>query len=325
VIAKIELIRRIFCIMELPIDIWNNILHSDISKYIIVQIRALSYAHNQLIEENARLSGFNYVKYVLQKCNNISDQDTIWYVRAFYAGYFPLLRDFHLNFGSLENIFIKYGFMQIILHKYPKLINLYYENNIFIPVKFLELYNMYQIYNNKPHKIRKNTLMNDISIMEIQVGLNKVQKHDDETEYWAYMYGIPELFNKKNMNKYSYPLIPNITISNSVINHTDVINNTISCESILKYYVIEGISESVIIARISGEFVLNKNILVLIVIREYYKLARLFINNNNCNYIVSWIKNSDLLEFMVHNFEYHLSRDIGNLIDCSRYLDSIGL
>jgi hypothetical protein len=166
------------------------------------------------------------------------------------------------------------------------------------------------------------------------VSLNKIQNHNDETEQWAYMYGIPELFSKKNINKYSYPLIPNITISNSVINnatnasniyHNDVINNTISCNAILRYYVEEDKAEAEIIARISGEFRSNNDTLALIVVKEYYELARLLLTNGNCNYIVRWVVNSDLLEFIIDKFRHCLRVEIENLINHYLYLSSIGL
>jgi hypothetical protein len=286
-------------------------INSAISAKIICAFYAVNHRFRAILKEMARENlAVNYVRYILQKCGNRVN-DEIWFNRALYYGYAPLIRDFADNIGD---IFIFMEDYNVIMHK--SLIDVLYKRKINLFRCFADIYNIYKVYNNQNHKVIEYE--GNLSTSCIMLALDKYDAKYEEFEdisIWSFNLGRDDLFFKFidyfiRYNGEERCIVPNKKISTwflekypKSIYHLGVMFDTITCEQLLIYYISQRTPENIIIARISGEFVVCFDNLRLIVVCEYYELAKLYISKENCDDILRWVESPEFTMYIMGKYQ----------------------
>jgi hypothetical protein len=294
-----------------PDEIWVLIMNSAISAKIICAFYAVNHRFRAILKDMARENlAVNYVRYILQKCGNRAD-DEIWINRALYYGYAPLIRDFAEDINNDTLIICD---CKTMIHR--SLIDILYKCKINVFECFVDLYNIYKIYHNQYDKVIEYE--GNISTGCIMVALDKYDANYGDIgdiTMWAFEYGRDDLFFKINDYRMQYGegergIIPNKKISAwflekypKSIYHFGVMSDTITCEELLMYYISQRTPENIILARISGEFVVCLYNLRLIVVCEYYEVAKLYIGKENYDDILRWVESCEFTMYIRDKYQ----------------------
>jgi hypothetical protein len=287
-------------------------INSAISAKVIRAFYAVNHRFRAILKEMARENlAVNYVRFILQKCGNRVD-DTIWINRALYYGYAPLIRDFAEDINDDTLIICEYRTM---IHR--SLIDILYKCKINVFVCFVDLYNIYKIYHNQHDKVIEYE--GNILTGCIMMALDKYDANYgcfEDIFIWAFAYGRDDLFFKFIDYSIHYDgkercIVPNKKISAwflekypKNIYHLGVMSDTITCEELLMYYISQRTPEDIILARISGEFEVSLGNLRLIIICEYYEVAKIYITEKYYrDDILRWVESCEFTMYIMDKYQ----------------------